>query len=381
MQLPRNMSRADFLKQYWQKKPLLIKQAFPNYQSLISPEELAGLACEEGIESRILQEHEQTGAWQLRYGPFTEKDFTSLPKSHWSLLVQAVNHHIPELNNLLNEFDFVPDWRVDDIMISYAPIHGSVGPHLDNYDVFLLQAQGRRHWHINEHDYTEDDFIEGLELKLLSDFKSAQDWILEPGDMLYLPPGVAHHGIALDDCLTYSIGFRAPSQKELLSAYTVNFNDVAKDQYYTDPHLELQDSPGEIKTEHIRAMREMIVSAITDEADFASWFGRFITEDMHHYETEQHELTRHDFSQQFKQAGHLNRQGNIRFSYIEDVNKLRFFYAGNELDCTPDQLHLVRYLCSAHKLEYQTILKLANEDSVLALLHSLYQEGCFYFDE
>ena len=185
-----------FLEQYWQKKPLLIKRAFSNYQSPISAEELAGLACEEGVESRLILEHGETSPWQLRYGPFSEDDFTSLPKTNWSLLVQAVNHHVPELNELLEAFNFIPNWRIDDLMISYAPTHGSVGPHLDNYDVFLLQVQGRRHWHINENDYTEDDFIEDLELKILKDFEAKQDWILEPGDMLYLPPGIAHHGVA-----------------------------------------------------------------------------------------------------------------------------------------------------------------------------------------
>ncbi len=376
-----NLSPTDFLKQYWQKKPLLIKQAYPNYQSPITAEELAGLACEEGIEARLIQENAQDKSWRLQHGPFQESHFTSLPKSHWSLLVQSVNHHISTLNQLLDEFDFVPGWRVDDIMISYAPVNGSVGPHLDNYDVFLLQVQGRRHWHINEHDYSEDDFIDDLELKILSDFKAKQDWILEPGDMLYLPPGVAHHGIALDDCMTFSIGFRAPSQKELLSAYTVNFNDVAKDKFYTDPDLHLQESPGEIKAEHIRSMREMILSAISDDTDFASWFGRFITEDMNNYETGQNELDNNDFKTQFKQKGYLSRYGNIRFSYIEDNADIKFFYAGNELPLALEQRSLIQYLCNQHRLDYAVTIKFGNEASVLDLIHTLYIAGCFYFDE
>ncbi len=376
-----NLSPADFLKQYWQKKPLLIKQAFPNYQSPITAEELAGLACEEGIESRLIQEHVKDSAWQLQHGPFQESDFTSLPKSHWSLLVQAVNHHVPALNQLLDEFNFLPAWRVDDIMISYAPVNGSVGPHLDNYDVFLLQVQGHRHWHINEDDYSEDDFIDDLELKILSDFKANQDWILEPGDMLYLPPDVAHHGIALDDCLTFSIGFRAPSQKELLSAYTVSFNDVGRDQFYTDPDLQLQDSAGEIKTEHIQAMRKMILSAISDDADFASWFGRFITEDMNQYEAGQNELDNNEFNKHFKQNGYLNRYGNIRFSYIQENENLKFFYAGNELQLALEQRPLIQYLSSQHRLEYTETLQFGNEESALELIYTLYSAGCFYFDE
>jgi len=381
MQILGNLTQTDFLKQYWQKKPLLVRQAFPDYKSPISPEELAGLACEEGIESRLIQEHGSEGPWQVRYGPFNEDDFTSLPTSHWSLLVQAVDHHIPELSHLLDEFNFIPNWRIDDVMISYAPVHGSVGPHLDNYDVFLLQAQGRRHWHINEQSYTEDDFIDDLDLRILNDFDAEEDWILEPGDMLYLPPGVAHHGIALDDCLTYSIGFRAPSQKELLSAFTVNFNDVAKDRFYTDPKLELQESPGEIKKEYIDSLREMMLSACADKAEFASWFGRFITDNRNDYEPEQETLGQDDFHAQLRQAKQINRYGNIRMSYIEGGDTIKLFCAGNEHSLPETQLPLIQYLCSKHQLECPVLLGLDVEDNILSLLYKLYKDGCLYFDE
>jgi 50S ribosomal protein L16 3-hydroxylase len=382
MQLLAGLSRSDFLKHHWQKKPLLIRQAIPNYQSPISPEELAGLACEDDVESRLVLEHGEDGPWQLRHGPFAEEDFLSLPKSHWSLLVQAVDVHIPEVSRLLDEFDFIPNWRIDDVMVSYAPVHGSVGPHLDSYDVFLLQAQGQRHWHINEECYTEDDFIDGLELRILEDFKSQEDWILEPGDMLYLPPGVAHHGIALDDCLTYSIGFRAPSQRELLSAFTHHFDEVAKDSYYTDPGLALQESSGEIKAEHIRAIRDLMLSSVPNEAAFASWFGRFITEnpdDRDEHDAE--ELNMDDFHIQLKQSDHLNRYGNIRMSYIEDKESIGFFFAGNELRLPASQLPLIRYLCTHHRIDYHTIMELGEEASALDLLFKLHREGCFFFDE
>ncbi len=381
MQLLGDLTPAEFLKQHWQKKPLLIRQAMPDYISPISPEELAGLACEEGIESRLIQEQGPDGPWQVRYGPFKEDDFTTLPTSHWSLLVQAVDHHIPKLSYLLDEFDFIPNWRIDDVMVSYAPVHGSVGPHLDNYDVFLLQVQGRRHWHINEHDYTEDDFINDLELRVLNNFNAEDDWVLESGDMLYLPPGVAHHGIALDDCLTYSIGFRAPSQKELLSAFTVNFNDVAKDRFYADQKLAPQESSGEIKKEHIDSLREMILSACADKAEFASWFGRFVTDNHNDYELEQEILSQDDFHAQLRQDRHINRYGNIRMSYIEDGDIIKFFYAGNEHALPKTQLPLIQYLCSKHQLECHVLLGLDVEDNILSILYKLYKDGCLYFDE
>lgn len=382
MQLLGGLSRTDFLKQHWQKKPLLIRQALPDFLSPISPEELAGLACEDDVESRLVLEFGQDGPWQLRHGPFAEDDFRALPESNWTLLVQAIDDHVPEVSRLLDEFDFIPNWRIDDVMVSYAPINGSVGPHLDNYDVFLLQAHGRRHWHINEDSYTEEDFIDGLELRILEDFKAQQDWILEPGDMLYLPPGVAHHGIALDDCLTYSIGFRAPSKRELLGAFTSHFDDVAKDAFYTDPDLALQESSGEIKAKHIRAIRELMLTSLSNETTFASWFGRYVTEKPNNeFEHEAEQLNQDDFHTLFKQGNSLNRYGSTRLSYIEDDEAIIFFFAGNELRLPVSQLPLIRYLCEHHCVAYHSIMELGDETETLELLFRLHREGCFFFDE
>ncbi len=376
------ISRTEFLTDYWQKKPLLIRQAFPDYQSPISPDELAGLACEEDIQSRLVLEHGKDGPWELRHGPFDEEDFAVLPDSHWTLLVQAVDHHLPQFTQLLDEFDFIPNWRIDDVMVSYAPLHGSVGPHLDSYDVFLLQSHGRRHWHINQDSYTENDFIDGLELRILAEFESQQDWILEPGDMLYLPPGVAHHGIALDDCLTTSIGFRAPSQKELLSAYTHGYDDLATPRYYTDPNLAAQEATGEISAEQIQAVRQLLVSAIADETTFASWFGRFITENpLEGSEQDTQELSRDEFNQRLQKHDCLNRPGNIRMSYIDDKDWIRFFYAGNVQTLPASQRGLLRYLCANHRIAYPTLLEQTDEETGLNLLYDLYQTGCFFFDE
>ncbi len=381
MQILGKLSQTDFLKKHWQKKPLLIRQAFPDITSPISPEELAGLACEEGIESRLIQEQGTEGPWELRYGPFEEEDFTSLPQTHWSLLVQALEHHLPELSQLLDEFNFIPNWRVDDVMVSFAPEGGSVGPHLDNYDVFLLQVQGRRHWHINEGDYSEDDFIEGLDLKIISKFESQQDWILESGDMLYLPPGVAHHGIALDNCLTYSIGFRAPSQKELLSAYTVSFNEYAKDTFYTDPDLKLQDASGEIKPEDIQSLQDMLLSAISNKTEFANWFGHFITNNLDELEPEYDLLDESTFRKTLKQASHLNRYGNIRFSYINNNDTVTLFYSGQSVLLSISQLNLIQYLCSSHRLDCSELHGFNDKELTIDLLYTLYSAGCFYFDE
>ena len=381
MQILGNLTQSEVLEQYWQKKPYLIRQAFPDYKSPISPEELAGLACEEGIDSRLIQRDESNNTWRVEYGPFKENDFTSLPKSNWSLLVQAVNHHNPELSYLLDEFNFIPNWRIDDVMVSYAPMHGSVGPHFDNYDVFLLQGKGHRHWYINENAYTEDDFVDDLSLKILNNFNGEKDWVLNPGDMLYLPPGVAHHGIALDDCLTYSIGFRAPSQKELLSAFAINFNDVKKDKFYADPGLKLQESPGEIKKEHIESLRELILTVCADEKEFTSWFGRFITNNHNDYEQEQKTFDEVAFNKYLNQKKQIYRHGNVRMSYVKDDETIKLFYAGNEYSLPKTQLRLIQYLCSKHQLECLVLMSFDKNDEVMRLLYELYKNGFFYLDE
>ena len=197
------LTQQQFLQQYWQKKPLLIRQAFSDFQSPISPDDLAGLACEPEIESRLIEEKGALGPWQVRSGPLTEDDFARLPSTHWTMLVQDVDKHLPELQSLLDPFRFIPDWRRDDLMVSYAPQHGSVGPHTDGYDVFLLQAMGERRWQINDKAMTDAALIEGLDVQILQEFHPDQSWDLQPGDMLYLPPGTGVptrvHGAFIDD--------------------------------------------------------------------------------------------------------------------------------------------------------------------------------------
>jgi 50S ribosomal protein L16 3-hydroxylase len=376
-----NINCEEFLKHYWQKQPLLIRQAFPNYQSPLSAEELAGLACEEGVESRLIQEQGGEKPWQLRHGPFVESDFTSLPESHWTLLVQAVDHHIPELACLLDEFDFIPTWRIDDLMISFAQAQGSVGAHLDNYDVFLLQVQGNRHWYINEDDYTDNDFMPDSELRILNKFESKQDWILEPGDMLYLPPGVAHHGVALDDCLTFSIGFRAPTRKELLIAYTETNDQTIADKFYSDPDLTLQPSPGEIKAEHIDAIKELMQLSDVNKDEFSSWFGCFITEKNNELEYKNEELSMEEFSNQFKETDGLTRNGNIRLSYIENEESICLYIAGDEFKLSKSYLPLVSYICAHHYVEVNKVVECCDESAALDLLFKLYDACYFFFDE
>ena len=208
---PLGMAPARFLRDYWQKRPVLIRGAFPGFVTPIEPEDLAGLACEELALSRLIQHDRARDAWRVRTGPFPEELFPTLGDRDWTLLVQDVDKWDADVAALLPHFDFIPRWRIDDIMVSFAATGGSVGAHTDQYDVFLLQAQGRRRWLIDAGPDPRLDFRDDVDIKLLREFTPSHDWVLEPGDMLYLPPGVPHHGIAEDPCLTFSVGMRAPS--------------------------------------------------------------------------------------------------------------------------------------------------------------------------
>lgn len=236
------LTPAEFMAEYWQKKPLLIRGAMPGFQGLLDPAELAGIACDSDVPARLIQfdpDRAQHGdGWQVRQGPFEDDDFTALPAQHWTLLVQGMNHLLPEAQALLSQFHFIPTARLDDVMVSYAPTGGGVGPHIDSYDVFLLQGAGKRRWRISQQ--TDLRLIPDAPLRILSHFVSEQEWVLEPGDMLYLPPNVAHWGIAEDDdCMTYSIGFRAPAARELAVEFLEACRqDSLPDELYRDPQLQ-----------------------------------------------------------------------------------------------------------------------------------------------
>lgn len=289
LQLLGGLTPAEFLSEYWHKKPLLIKNAIPNYTGLLSPEELAGLACEDEVQSRIVEEI--NGQWHASHGPFDDEDFARLPdkpdpKHRWTLLVQTVNHYLPEASQLLQQFDFIPHARLDDLMVSYAPDGGGVGPHFDSYDVFLLQGQGKRLWRVSKQ--TDLELIEGAPLRILKNFDTAQEWLLEAGDMLYLPPQLAHWGIAVSDgkidCMTYSIGFRAPKNQELATEFLGYMQDkLNQDQLtisgmYEDADLGLQEHAAEISAGMVSKVADILRKIQWSNNDIADFLGSYLSE-------------------------------------------------------------------------------------------------------
>ena len=278
LQLLNGLTPEAFLAEYWQKKPLLIKNAIPNFIGLLSPEELAGLACEEDVQARIVQK--KSDKWLVKNGPFDDADFTNLPDRDWTLLVQSVNHYLPEAAELLNQFDFIPKSRLDDLMVSYAPDGGGLGAHVDSYDVFLLQGSGYRNWKISSQ--TDLSLIEDAPLKILKNFVSEQEWILEAGDMLYLPPQISHWGVAVgDNCMTYSIGFRAPKTQELihefLSYLQENLNET-ENGLYSDPDLQLSNQPAAISDAMVNKVSVMLQKITWDNNTIADFLGKYLTE-------------------------------------------------------------------------------------------------------
>lgn len=270
-----NTSPQDFLRDYWQQKPLLIRGGLPNYVSPISPDELAGLALEPEVESRLVEGGKRD--WSLRHGPFREDDFLNLPEQDWTLLVQGVNLWVPEVKQLLDRFDFLPPWRLDDVMVSFACPGGSVGPHFDQYDVFLLQVEGERRWQIGAHCDKLTPLVDDSPLHLLRDFESQEEWLLEPGDMLYLPPGISHWGVAESECLTFSIGFRSPSIADMLGDLAVELITQGYDAHYRDPALSLSMASSRIDPVFIEQAKRQLWQAINDDALIADWFARFMT--------------------------------------------------------------------------------------------------------
>ena len=268
-----------FLNEFWQKKPLVIRNALPDFESPVSAEELGGLSLEEEVESRIVIQNGEKD-YQLLKGPFTEETYQGLPDSNWTLLIQGMDRLVPEVTDILNDFDFLPRWRIDDIMISYATKGGNVGPHFDHYDVFLLQAAGKRQWTLTSQDCSEDNYIQGVDLRLMETFKIEDDFIFEKGDILYIPPKWGHHGVALDDeCMTYSIGYRTYRGQELWDSFGDHLSEMGSfKDLYMDPTWTEGLNPGEITDAASEQAQVLLKSILDDKVLIKTWFGRFATQ-------------------------------------------------------------------------------------------------------
>ena len=378
-----NFDIDQFLRAYWQKKPLLIRKAFRDWQNPLEPDELAGLACEEDIESRLIC---QTDAgWAMEQGPLAEERLTGLNESHWTLLVQAVDHHVPAVADLIAPFRFIPNWRIDDVMVSLAADQGGVGPHFDQYDVFLIQGLGRRRWQIGAHCDADTLLLRHEDLKLLIEFQATEEWVLEPGDILYVPPGISHNGVAVgSDCMTYSVGFRAPSRGDLLGHYVDDVLDGIKDdELYRDPDLQAQANAGEILPGALDRLQQMMLESLSDPAHFARWFGTFNSTPKYPDMDWRPEIpvAPEEVREAIIAQTPLSRNPASRLAFIagaKDIDAVMLFADGVCFDCIDETAALAKDLCAADSVVLDVAL--VGSAAAIDLLTQLCNNGCIAFD-
>ena len=370
-----------FLKEYWQKTPLLVRNALPEITSPLSAEELAGLACEEQVESRLILRDSTSDRWELTHGPFTEEQFQKLPPSHWTLLVQAVDYWVPAAADLLTTFNFIPNWRVDDLMISLSGDGGGVGPHFDHYDVFLVQVSGRRHWEVGKGCDERSPQRADTPVMILTDWEPLERWILEPGDMLYVPPGVSHSGVAVgDECMTCSVGFRAPSHSDIIRNFANFLGDkLGEELRYTDPDLTPQSNPGSMSPEALEKVRNILRQYVDDPDFLGEWFGQYMTEQKYP-EEESERATYHleDVSKHVSQGGTLKRNEGSRFAYQKREKDVWLFVDGRGYSCHEDQMELVETLCAKVIIADHTWWQRAEDKT---LLMDLINHGSLYLSD
>jgi 50S ribosomal protein L16 3-hydroxylase len=365
MTLLGGLSAADFLRDYWQKKPLLIRQAIPSFQAPLSREALFDLVKRDDVESRLITNIRSK--WKMDHGPFEQ--VPPLTQKNWTLLVQGVNLHDDAADALMRQFDFVPDTRLDDLMISYATRDGGVGAHFDSYDVFLLQAHGRRRWRISAQ--TNLTLVDGMPLKILKHFQPEEEFVLEPGDMLYLPPQYAHEGVALDECMTYSIGFRAPSYQELGEAFLENMIETIElPGRYEDPDLKPSKYRAEIGNTMLSRIAVELDKIRFTRDDITLFIGEYLSEPKASvfFDPPEQTMTQKQFLQRARKSGvRLSRKTLMlhRNSYV--------FINGTSFEVEGEDLAWLKQLAEQRSVDGEA-LNQASIDIVEAL-HAWYNDG------
>lgn len=358
------LSPSRFFREHWQKKPLLVRNAVPNLEQVLNGDGLRTLACSEEAESRLVRQVRSN--WQVQHGPFEASDLADLPKRNWSLLVSGVNMLIDEGDALLNAFNFAPYARLDDLMVSFAPPGGGVGPHFDSYDVFLIQGLGRRRWEISGQDDLE--LIDNCPLRILKRFRVDQSWELEPGDLLYLPPKYAHNGVALTDCMTWSIGFRAPTNQEITTQFLVYLQDtVCQDGMYADPDLAYSRQSGRIPAAMVNGLKGIIRKIRWTDSDMEDFIGRYLSEPKPNvfFEPPKRPVSLSQFSQQVREQG-VQLDGRTRMLYLGDT----IFINGEGIETASELATSLRVLADTRTLPAGEL-----DEMAVVLLHEWYRAG------
>lgn len=369
-----NLDIGHFLDTFWQKKPTVIKQAFIDFEDPIMADEIAGLAMEEEIESRLV--YKEQDQWQAKSGPFSS--FEKLEENGCTLLVQAVDHWHEEAQELVRPFRFLPNWRIDDLMVSYSTIEGGVGPHIDNYDVFIIQGSGKRHWRVGN-KIAMQEFAAHSALKHCEEFSAIIDVTLEPGDILYIPCGYPHEGYAIEPSINYSIGFRAPDQNELLSSfadYCLDSTDAA--ERYTDLDMQIREKPGRIETQELNELHKIMLSKCQTPEDLIPWFGAMISDAQHELDIAKIEQphSTEEILNLFSEGAQFTRLGGLRAVYFQQSPDL-LFINGEQFNCE-GFTELGHYLCDQDDVGCEVVELLKEDSDALTLFTKLVNMGYWY---
>ncbi|MEM7376531.1 MAG: cupin domain-containing protein [Pseudomonadota bacterium] len=378
---PRGLDAQRFIREYWQRRPLLLRNAFPALENPLPADELAGLACEPEVPSRLVIESRGERPWELRSGPFDSETFDWLGTAGWSLMVTDLDKVLPDFRDALAPFRFIPDWRIDDLMASFAPPGGSVGPHFDAYDVFLIQLEGRRRWDIGPEPEAGYTLRGDTDLKIIEQPQFDDSHVLEPGDMLYLPPRYAHHGVALDPCITWSIGFRAPAVGELAAAWGDSVaSDLPGDTLYADAGFAPQANPGELTRAAADALRARVREALDgDGAAFDLFLGQHLTDRAADTVLRGVELDPPTLrALAADEDRRLERHAAIRFAFVEYANHATLFAGGVPLTTHAEA---ARAVCEHTRWQGDALAALLDVDGATELLIALGALGFVVIDD
>lgn len=368
-----DLNCADFIQRYWQKRPVVLKRGFKNFVDPISPDELAGLAMENEVDSRLVSH--QDGKWQVSHGPF--ESFDHLGENNWSLLVQAVDHWHEPSAALMRPFSFLPDWRTDDLMISFSVPGGGVGPHFDQYDVFIIQGTGRRRWRVGD-KVPLKQHCPHPDLLQVEPFDAIIDEEMEPGDILYIPPGFPHEGYSLENAINYSVGFRAPSGRELISGFADYA--IARElgsHRFSDPDVPAREHKAEILPEELEGIRAMMIDVINQPEQFNQWFGEFISQSRHELDVAPPEppYQPDEIYDALQQGDKLSRLGGLRVLTIGSA----VFVNGEQMEA-PHHAALTA-IANLHQLGAEDLAEALDDPSFLAQLAALVNSGYWYFSD
>jgi 50S ribosomal protein L16 3-hydroxylase len=378
------MTQKTFLAKYWQKRPVLLKGALVPFPEIITPDEVLGMSLDERVESRLIREKGGATPWETKRGPFKASLFKKLPPTHWTVLVNGVDRFVPAVQAFADHFSFIPFWRMDDIMISVAVDQGNVGAHVDNYDVFLVQAHGTREWLIEDKPRLTDEFVPGLPIRLLKRFKPTHRWLLEPGDILYLPPRIPHHGIARgDECMTISVGYRAPTHDDILnSLVTKALGESTTPVRYSDPDLTPQQ-PGEISAGSIAKVKEIVREKLLSDDFIGDWLGAFASETYPDVDlsAQASRISASSLAARVKRSSALIRTEGARFAFIrKGGNKITFYHNGESRELSGKAATVAEMISNSVTIESSLVLPFIKDKGSQALLLWLLQSGALVLE-